>query len=142
MKDEETLTEEELQALSHSKLLTEGLTDDISNLECTDYTDADIRADIEAVDFDSAYEQVLEVQEQQRRAQLQLIQEQERRKAQEEFERLQQEEAKRSEEVAKAFEEKQKVIEKQKQEMEEKMRAAEMQARQELESHVAQNQAQ
>jgi hypothetical protein len=60
------LTEEELEILSQARLLNEGITDDITvpeNIICNEYTDEDIKHDYEAVDWESAFEEVERIED-------------------------------------------------------------------------------
>ena len=80
--EEETFTEEEINILVQKKLVDSGFTDDISaGVVCDDYTPEEIQKDIDAVDFQKAYEEVEKMEEEKRKALTQMIQEQERKKA-------------------------------------------------------------
>lgn len=113
MAEEQGVTDDEITVLSKSRLLTEGVTEDLSALVVEDYTDAEIQADIDAVDFDAAYEEVNQVQERKRQAQFELLQQQEREKMQEEMKKLQVEEERKKQEMEEAFQKRQKEIEEQ-----------------------------
>ena len=53
---EADLEEDEVEVLAHSRLVENGLTEDIEKLECEDYTDEEIQNDMMSVDWESAYE--------------------------------------------------------------------------------------
>ena len=87
------MSEEEIAILVNSRLIDSGLTDDIAQgVVCEDYTEEEILKDRNSVDFDEAMMQVEQIEQQKRAAMTELIQEQERKKAQEEFEKKQKEE--------------------------------------------------
>ena len=74
--EEEGLDEEEISLFANARLLNSGITDDIENLAeiiCEDYTDEEIQADIDAVDFDHAQAEVEKMEEEKRKAQLMMI---------------------------------------------------------------------
>lgn len=69
--EDPSLDKDEIRVLAQDRLLNQGLTDDITNMEeivCEDYTDEEIREDIEAVDFDSAQAEVVRMEEEKQKA--------------------------------------------------------------------------
>ena len=55
--EDEGLDDEEISILANERLLNSGITDDIEKEDeiiCQDYTDEEIQADMDAVDFDHA----------------------------------------------------------------------------------------
>lgn len=72
--------------------MTEGVSTELDKLVCEDYSEDEITADKNAIDWDIAYELVQKVEEEVRQAQLKLIQEQERARISQEFEAKQKEE--------------------------------------------------
>ena len=65
------------------RLFEQPIAEDITQLECTDYTDQEIQNDIDAVDWEVAHEEVQEMERQKQQAHLELQLERERLKAQE-----------------------------------------------------------
>ena len=53
---EADLEEDEVEVLAYSRLVENGLTEDVEKLECEDYTDEEIQHDMMSVDWESAYE--------------------------------------------------------------------------------------
>jgi hypothetical protein len=68
--EESGLEADEIEVLAFNRLLNSGVTDDITALDeivCNDYTDAEIEADMTAVDFDSAQAEVERMEEEKRK---------------------------------------------------------------------------
>lgn len=80
------MSDEEIEVLAKQRLINEGVTTDLENVICEDYTDDEIKNDQKAIDWDTAYEDVQKVEDQQKAAQLKIIQEQERARIAQEFE--------------------------------------------------------
>ena len=57
-------SEDEITIISQGKLYDVGITSDLKNTNCEDYTEIEIKRDIEMIDFDLAYEDVKRVEEQ------------------------------------------------------------------------------
>ena len=63
----------------------------MSKVICEEYTDEEIKQDHDAVDWDKAFDEINKMEEQKRQLYLQMIQEQERQKYQDEMEKHQEE---------------------------------------------------
>jgi len=63
----------------------------LSKVICEEYTDEEIKQDHDAVDWDKAFDEINKMEEQKRQLYLQMIQEQERQKYQDEMEKHQEE---------------------------------------------------
>lgn len=85
------LGDEEIAVLVQSRLLEQGVTTDLSKVICEEYTDEEVRQDHDALDWDKAFDEINKMEEQKRQLYLQMIQEQERQKYQEEMEKHQEE---------------------------------------------------
>ena len=60
-----------MNALVREKLLAEGITQDISDLICEEYTDEDIEEDAKAIDYDFAYEEAHKLEDKKKKEQIQ-----------------------------------------------------------------------
>lgn len=89
--------EDEVKLIAQSRLLTNGFEDGKENAIQEDYTEEEIKNDVDAVDWNKAYVQVEEAQTAIRKDELQAIAEAERLKAQQMFEKMQQEETEKGE---------------------------------------------
>lgn len=86
---EEDLAEDEINILVMSRLMDHGLfdpEDEEKITECLTYTDEDIQADMQAIDWEGAYIEVERMEEKKRAAQLEAILKQERLKAEQQYE--------------------------------------------------------
>ena len=52
-------------------MLAEGITQDISDLICEEYTDEDIEEDAKAIDYDFAYEEAHKLEDKKKKEQIQ-----------------------------------------------------------------------
>ena len=80
------VSDEEIEALARERLFNEGVTTELDKVICEDYTEEEIKNDREAIDWETAYEEVQKIEEEQKAAQLKIIQEQERARIAKEFE--------------------------------------------------------
>lgn len=71
--EQTNLEEDEMQVLVQSRLTQNGLTDDIDNVVCEEYTEEEIENDLTAIDWEQAYEEIQQVENEKRQRQLELI---------------------------------------------------------------------
>jgi hypothetical protein len=117
------------------------VTDDLSKVVCEEYTEEEIEADFTAVEYETAYAEIERVESERRAKQLELIQNQERQKAKEEFEKIQQEEMQKSEQIRKQLEERQKEIERAQKEKEALLVAQQAEEKKKLEEELQKKEA-
>mmetsp|Transcript_2220 Transcript_2220/g.3342 ORF Transcript_2220/g.3342 Transcript_2220/m.3342 type:complete len:153 (+) Transcript_2220:1670-2128(+) len=102
---------EEIDILAKARLMEQGVTTDLENVICEEYTEEEIEHDIAAADFETAFELVERVEEEKRQRELELIASKERERAQQEFERLQAEEKEKADKIQQEFLAKQQELE-------------------------------
>ena len=105
------ISEADIYNEAFSELQKQGVTGDLSQLTCEDYTEDEINHDYNSIDYETAYGEVERMEEIKRKEHLKQIQEQERLRLEEEFEKKQQEEQEKAEEMMNQLLEKQKQIE-------------------------------
>ena len=84
--EKQKLDDDEIEALAYNKLMEEGVgTDDVEQIICEDYTDEEIKTDHDAIDWETANEEVLRLEEEKKKAQMASIKEKERQRLEQEF---------------------------------------------------------
>lgn len=105
--EDDQLDEDEIEALAYNRLMEQGVgTCDPEQIVCEDYEEDEIKTDRDAIDWDTANQEVIKVEEERKQAHLAQIQEQERQRIEQEYMLKQAEEKKREEEMMRQLQEK------------------------------------
>ncbi len=72
---------EEIDILTKARLMDQGVTSDLTQVICEDYTEDEIAQDIAVADFETAFALVEKVEEEKRQRELELIASKERERA-------------------------------------------------------------